>query len=119
MSELDKLRKMLTDAQIPYEDFCEPMTDEICNIADCVAIYGEAGKWFRNQVIYGRYGINSWAWDGIWQYGSYDAAKGMIESYGDIGTKDGKPNVVNAEEAFAIIQKHYTANNKDIGEVKE
>lgn len=78
MYELDELRDMLTKAGIPYEDEIEPMTDERLISQELKELYGEAGKWRRNQVIYGRTGHNEWKWDGIWQYGSYGAKEGLI-----------------------------------------
>lgn len=117
MNELDKLREMLTKAGIPYEDKIEPV-DKITNELmtkhpESVEYYGEARKWRRNQVIYGRTGHNKWKWDGIWQYGSYGAADGMIESYGELGVDEQhNPKVVTAEEAFAVIKADYEGNKE-------
>ena len=101
MNELDKLRKMLDEAEIPYEDVREEMPD-VTDFAQ--KMFGEAAKWKRNQVIYGGKRGGHWYWDGICQYGSYGAGRGLIETYGTIGW-DAKhcPQVMNAEEAFAVI----------------
>ena len=112
-NELDKLREMLTEAKIPYED-CYEEHDEVTKKfmrehPDYASSWGEIGKkWRRNQVVYGgKTALNRWKWDGICQWGSYGASDGMIESYGELGEKDGSPQVVTAEEAFAVIKAHW------------
>ena len=114
MNELDKLREMLTKAGITYENEQQPMTDLIDDygwISERKKLYGESVNWSRNQVIYGRDG-ESWLWDGIWQYGSYGAEEGLIESYGELGVDDEhQPKVVTAEEAFAVIKADYDRRN--------
>ena len=113
MNELDKLRDMLTKAGIPYEDEQEPMGDRRLLSLEPKRRYGEAGNWWRNQVIYGRDG-KTWLWDGICQYGSYGAKEGLIESYGELGTDERhQPKVVTAEEAFAVIKADYDKRNND------
>ena len=52
MNELDKLRKMLDDAKIPYKSYQNPWGGDISSLDNW---YGEAGKYARNQVIYGEY----------------------------------------------------------------
>lgn len=112
MNELDKLRDMLTKAGIPYEDEQDPMTNHRLISSELTRRFGEAGNWWRNQVIYGRDG-ESWLWDGICQYGSYGAREGMIESYGQLGVDEtGEPKVVTAEEAFAVIKADYDRRAK-------
>lgn len=115
MNELDKLRQMLTVANIPFETYQEKhpalLSDNDFwknNFLQCAKIYGECGIYGRNQVIYGRSGENNWKLDGICQYGSYGASEGMIETYGELGTdKDGEPRVLNAEQVFEIIKGDY------------
>ena len=52
MNELDKLRQMLTDANIPFESRQEEQIARIANALWAREVYGEACKWQRNQVIY-------------------------------------------------------------------
>lgn len=119
MNELDKLRQMLTDAKIPFESRQEKWDEQAQIPPFAKEEYGEACKWRRNQVIYGRAehcGDYMWQWDGICQYGSYGAKDGMIESYGVLGAdSEGYPMVVTAEEAFATIKAHYDGRNEDVG----
>lgn len=107
MNELDKLRAMLTKAGIPYEDVIEPME---AFSEHFVNYYGGAGRFRRNQIIYGRNPTyhNDWKFDAVWQYGSYGAAEGKIETYGTLGVDaDDNPQVMNAADAFEIIKKDY------------
>lgn len=115
MNELDKLRKMLDEAKIPYENY-----QELHRFPDFVPpawnLYGEAGKWERNQIVYGRnhYAPQFWKFDAIYQYGSYGCDRGFIECWGELGSdNDGEPRVMTAEEAFAIIFKDYTENDNE------
>lgn len=113
MNELDKLRKMLDDTNIPYESFVELVEDKKWMDAKykkhLLERYGEAGKYLRNQIIYGRYGkLNDWKLDGICQQGSYGAKDGLIETYGDLGVGSyGDPMVLTAQEVFEIIKNDY------------
>lgn len=105
MNELDKLRKMLDDAKIPYENYQE------LHWSPELVRYGEAGRWSRNQIVYGRNGDDPqfWKFDAIFQFGSYGCGHGLIECWGELGSdNDGEPRVMTAEEAFAIIFKDYT-----------
>lgn len=110
MNELDKLRTMLDDAGIPYESIQEERA-EVPDFAK--KMFGEAAKWTRNQVIYGGRVGDHWRWDGICQYGSYGAAKGMIETYGTLGwDKKHNPQVMGAEDAFAVIAADWSTRRK-------
>lgn len=117
MNELDKLRQMLTDANIPFESRQEENNAPFSDLQWAREESGEACKWRRNQVIYGRVkhcGDYLWQWDGICQYGSYGAKDGMIESYGPLGVDSkGQPKVVTAEEAFKTIKAHYDGRRDD------
>jgi len=102
--EIDKLRKLLDEAGIPYESVIVPETlePEIHQ-----KLYGEAGKFRRNQVIYGRNPEEPTLvkFDAIWQCGSYGAAQGLIETYHELGMDSkGQPRVMTAQEAFEIIK---------------
>ncbi|MCR4622652.1 MAG: hypothetical protein K5663_11285 [Clostridiales bacterium] len=102
--EIDKLRKLLDEAGIPYESVIVPETlePEIHK-----KLYGEAGKFRRNQVIYGRNPKEPVLvkFDAIWQCGSYGAAQGLIETYHELGVDSkGNPRVMTAQEAFEIIK---------------
>lgn len=100
MNEIDKLRKLLTDAEIPFENYIEEVKTPRFRATE----YGEAGKYDRNQIIYGRTGA-SWKFDAIWQYGSFGAAEGLIETYGQLGVdEDEYPSTMTAQEAFEIIK---------------
>ena len=100
MIEIDELRRMLTDAGIPFESYIEESKTPRFYATE----YGEAGKYDRNQVIYGRC-EEGWKFDAIWHYGSYGAKEGLLETYGRLGV-DGKnnPRVMTAREAFEIIK---------------
>lgn len=109
-NELDKLRVMLRREGIPFEDIREPMSQsrKMWSFTGVEKdLYGDATEWDRNQIIYGRdeKHPDKWLFDGIWQYGSYGAKHGMIETYGKLGV-DSKfnPQVMTAEEAFEIIR---------------
>ena len=110
MNELDKLRKMLDDAKIPYKSYQKTWDGDTHSLHNR---FGEAGKYERNQVIYGKYGRGKWKIDGICQYGSFGAAKGLIETYGELGTdEDGEPMVMTAKEMFEIIKEDWEKENK-------
>lgn len=108
MNELDKLRKMLDEANIPYESFCithEEMKRKypewVLPMVEC-----EADRYFKNQIVYGRKEYNNrWLFDAIFKNGSYGRFENLLETYGKYGHKDGHPMVMSAEEAFAIISK--------------
>lgn len=123
MNELDKLRKMLDEAKIPYESYQE----EWVGYMPPYNFSGEAGKYRKNQVIYGKYdiperyqdiyndeyNIYDWKIDGICHYGSHEAEKGLIETYGDLGTdENGEPMVMTAQEVFDIIKADWEEENK-------
>lgn len=121
MNELDKLRKMLRDADIPFEDYQEQKTFyREGALLGSIMMYGpEASRYSRNQIIYGiiykkdqdddRY----WKFDAIFQYGSYGAKDGLIETYGELGKgPDGEPRVMTAEEAFEIIKNDWEKEQK-------
>lgn len=115
MNELDKLRKMLTEANIPFESYQKKhpalLSDNEFwknNFMQCAEQYGECGIYERNQIIYGRSGEHNWKLDGICQYGSYGANDDMIETYGELGTdEDGEPRVLNANQVFEIIKEDF------------
>ena len=99
MSVIDKLRKMLDTAGIPYESRIE-MNENILQPIVC-----EADKYIRNQIIYGRdKNTMWWKFDAIYQWGSYGKTENKVETYGELGIdEDGEPMVMTAEEAFKII----------------
>lgn len=115
MNELDKLREMLDKAGIPYENLQVEyaLGTESANEA---RRYGDAGRWKVNQVVYGRVSDRSWLWDGVFQAGSYGAARGMIESFGKLGrdVKTKAPRIVDAKEAFEIIKADYERRKIDV-----
>ena len=120
MNELDKLRIMLTEAKIPYENYVEGVS---CYYSDeakqnFIALYGEAGKYSLNQVVYGRSkNGKTWKFDGICNKGSYGAKQGLIETYGELGVdKTHEPRVMTADEAFAIISAHWNGLDEKIKE---
>ena len=116
-NELDKLRKMLREAKIPFETFQESM--------DCMdekrrkvamRLYGEAYLWKRNQIVYGRHFGGKrydWLFDGVCQYASYGAKIGMIEAWGDMGEDEHHyPRTMTAKEAFEIISDDWEKRKK-------
>lgn len=113
MSEIDKLRQMLKEAKIPFESIIQKMPQNMYGHRPFASEYGAAVIYDRNQVIYGRYATNpeddgfshDWKFDAIWQYGSYGAKEGLIETYGLLGCDEQhNPRVMTAEEAFKIIK---------------
>ena len=109
-NELDRLRVMLRREGIPFENIMEPMSQrrKMWSSSEMgKEFYGDAAEWYRNQIVYGRdeKHPDKWLFDGIWQYGSYGAKHGLIETYGKLGV-DSKfnPQVMTAEEAFEIIR---------------
>ena len=109
-NELDKLRAMLDEAEIPYDSYQEEwkfIENLPENVRDEVRkTYGLAGRWLHNQVIYGADpDMSGWRLDGICQYGSYGANEGLIETYGSLGVDaEGDPLVLRAEDVFEIIK---------------
>ena len=117
MNELDKLRKMLREAKIPFETFQESMDvpDEKSR-KYAMLRYGEAWMWKRNQIVYGRHAHRryDWLFDGVCQYGSYGAKTGMIEAWGDLGEDEHHyPRTMTAKEAFAIISEDWERRNHE------
>lgn len=116
MAEIDKLRLMLKEAEIPFESFVEDMPEELRKMRMWGEHdYGMAAQYDRNQIIYGRdpENIHSWRFDAIWQYGSYGAKKGLIETYGPLGCdKQHNPRVMTAKEAFKIIKKDWEEHGR-------
>ena len=100
MNPIDKLEALLTEAGIPFER--EKVEYPDANFRKyAVSVYGEAGKWLRNQIIYRRDKSNrGWKFDAIWQFGSWGLPD-MVECYGSLIKGDPKP--MTAEEAFEII----------------
>lgn len=109
--EIDKLRLMLKEAKIPFESFVEDMPEDLRKIRTWREHdYGMAGRYNRNQIIYGREPGSAWKWrfDAIWQYGSDGAKEGLIETYGALGHDEFNiPRVMTAEEAFKIIKEDW------------
>lgn len=108
--EIDKLRKLLDKAGIPYINRVVLAEDDVDIY---VKMYGEAGKYTRNQVMYGECTLSKeslfpWKFDAIWQRGSYGAMAGLIEAYGTLGwDKQENPREMTAQEAFDIIKADY------------
>ena len=116
MNELDKLRIMLEEAEIPYENRIELNTLFNKYVSIYLKVSGSAAHFSRNQIIYGRIPNtrNDWKFDGICQYGSYGADEGMIETYGSLGSdEEGQPRVMTAAEAFEIIKKDYEESKNE------
>ena len=112
MNTLDKLRKMLDEAKIPYESYQEKWSYKWQYAYD----KREGSQWQRNQIIYGRYGEHDWKLDAIFQYGSWGREDNCVETYGDLGVDEyGDPRVMSAEEVFTIIKEDWDKMN----EVKE
>ena len=113
MNEIDRLRMMLTDSDIPYESIIQLMDYDEYIKADkergerykeiSYDWYGEAANYSLNQVIYGRTASGKWKFDAIWNKGSFGAKKGLLETYGTLGTERGEPMTMTANEAFIII----------------
>ena len=105
--EIDKLRKMLTDAGIPHVNLRERYPIDVPWPRQT---WGKAGTWIRNQVLYPD-GENA-RFDAIWQAGSYGCEQGLIETYHTLGVDErGEPRVMDAEEAFEIIRKDWEGTN--------
>jgi len=113
MNEIEKLRKMLDEAGIPYENRQEKASED--KAKERKAIWGEAGGWNKNQIIYGENGKGYWRLDALWQYGTYGANHGLIEVWGTLveNITGGEPMVMDAKEAFEMIKKDWEA--ADVG----
>lgn len=119
MNAIDRLRKMLDEANIPYESYCETYEDRLKDyVFDDLkpTIECEADNYCRNQIIVGRNKSTktrtSWLFDAIYQYGSCGRHEDMLETYGEFGSDDnGEPNVMTPQEAFNIIKKCMMRNN--------
>lgn len=107
MNELDKLRKMLDEAFIPYESYCETHEDMKKKYPDWVMpmVGCDADRYFRNQIVYGRIDNAHWLFDAIFTNDSFGRFANLIETYGEYGQQDNFPMIMSAEEAFAIISK--------------
>lgn len=116
MPEIDKLRQMLKEAEIPFESFVEDTPEELKKLRTWgIRDYGMASRYNRNQIIYGREPESEWEWrfDAIWQYGSYGAKEGLIETYGALGHDEfNNPRVMTAKEAFKIIKKDWDKHRR-------
>lgn len=112
MLEIDRLREMLDGAGVKYESIVEESIFEgLLEHGYMFDLYGEAAKYMRNQVIYGRNPdaeIDSWKIDAIQQYGSYGAKQGYIEAYGEL--VGWEPTIMTAREVFDIIMKEEHRN---------
>lgn len=112
MNPIDELEKMLTEARIPFERIKVKYSDDEYN--EFEEMFGEAGKWRRNQIVYGSLKLNDkdivdWKFDAIWQAGSY----GLPDDLECWGTLVGTSHVVmTVEEAFEIIKEHWVENNE-------
>lgn len=107
MNELDILRKMLTDAGIPFESRQEEWPMYQINL---FPDHFSGNKVYKvNQIVYGKTeGQHLWKLDGICQYGSYGVDQGLIETYGELGTDaEGDPLVLTAAEVFKIIREDW------------
>jgi hypothetical protein len=106
MNPIDKLRKMLDEANIPYENNIKAFPPEY----KMIDIFGEPGKYLNNQVVFGRglSVVDEWLFDAIWQAGSYGAENGLLETYGELGKqRNGEPDTMTPEEAFDVIKKKF------------
>ena len=102
MEPIDKLRKMLNDAGIPYEDRKELFP---VYMRDHMPIKSNVDMYSLNQVIYGRKTENSWKLDAVYQYGTYGRYEGLLELWGDM--IPGDPITATPEEAFEMIKKDW------------
>lgn len=102
MTPIDELRKVLTDAGIPFENRIERWKDPIVHAMFRPLCRGEADKYQLNQVIYGRYGEADWKLDAVWHYGTYGRYEGLLELWGDM--IEGDPITATVEETFQMIK---------------
>ena len=114
-NELDKLRAMLTEANIPFESVKEEWDPKTLETNS--GYYSGNYRFRRNQIIYGKYeredSFPDWKLDGICQLGSYGAKEGLIETYGSLGTDaEGDPLVLRADDVFQIIQEDWEKTNE-------
>lgn len=106
--EMARLIRMLLKAKIPFEHIVGLYYGSAESIETCIELYGEAGRYSRNQIIYFR-PDGSRVFDVICQGGSYGCERGLLESYGDLGCDEkGEPRIITADEAFEIIQKDWS-----------
>ena len=103
--EMKKLINLLLKARIPFEHIVQLKFSKFTK--DDIKIFGEAGRYMRNQIIYYR-PDGTRVFDCILQSGSYGCREGLLETYGELGVdEEGNPMVMTAEEAFEIIKIAY------------
>lgn len=102
MTQIDVLKSMLDEAEIPYEYHV------VVSKFEHPGPKFEASKYTRNQIIYGRTGDHEWKFDAICQYGSRCSDQGLLETWGYLGVDEvGEPMTLTAETAFDIIRKDW------------
>lgn len=104
-NELDRLRDMLSDAGIPFQQYIEfwPPDFPFIPPMEC-----PADVYRRNQIIYGGMRGGMWRFSAILQWGSYGRRHGLLETYGELGSNErGNPRILTAEQAFEIVKCDY------------
>ena len=107
-NELDKLRWLLDEANIPYQSYKEELSDKLIEMNS--EYYSGNYRYYCNQIIYGidPDDVHKWKLDGVCQMGSYGARQGLIETYGPLGTDaEGDPLVLNADDVFFLIKEDW------------
>ena len=101
--EIDRLRDMLTEAGIPFENRIEYWPVDCAPPMTC-----PADVFKRNQLTFGGTNRGIWRFSAIYQFGSNGRRYGLLETWGFLGwDKDKKPQVMTAEQAFEIIKRDY------------
>jgi len=112
-NELDKLRAMLDEANIPYKSTMILVPELLQERHK--DYYSGNNRFVRNQIIYDPDPEKpiSWKLDAICQLGSYGSAQGLLETFGELGTDaEGDPLVMTAEEVFDIIKEDWESHGK-------
>lgn len=109
IGEMIKLIVRLREAKIPFEHIVVYNPHKL--MEDDIKMFGDAGKYLRNQVNYWR-PDGSVAFDCVLQSGSYGCKEGLLETYHELGVdENNSPMVMTAEEAFEIIKKDWENQN--------
>lgn len=109
-NELDKLRAMLDEAQIPYESYKREWSPEAT--VNTPELFAGNERFVHNQVLYGKISLVEWKIEALCEYGSYGAKYGLIETSGLLGTDaEGDPLVLHADDVFQIIKEDWEKTN--------
>lgn len=103
--DMKLLVEELLKEHIPFSHIVRTTPSEY--IKEEIALYGVAGNYMRNQVVYyNKDGIRKF--DCIMQSGSYGCERGNLETYGDLGAdEDGQPQIMEVKDIVDVLKKDW------------